>query len=145
MTTIISLNAHPCFILSLDTPVKEFTNKSGRPVLVFDGEIIQQHILLLVEASGMPVPHVSRLGPSIEELEVGSISIPCQVASGVTISNLPPQEEGIVYLTSFPTAQAAKELGRTDFITSGQLVFAQYDEEKGAGVGIVGCLGVNRL
>lgn len=143
--SIISLNAHATQILASSTPVKTVSNPGGRDVLVFVGDDISQHILLELPGTTLPVPKVGTTEPGIEILDVNGISIPVQVSSGTHIENLPEAIEGVVYMTSYPTAKAASEMGRKDFINAGPMVFASYDETTGRGTTILGCLGVNRF
>ena len=146
MTTIKSLNAHATQILSTNTPVITNINPAGREVLVFDGDNISQFVLLELEGTSLPVPKVDTTEPAQELLEIeGGVQIPVQVSSGTVISNLPEVEEGIMFMTSYPTAKAAAELGRYDFVNAGPTVFADYDEVAGRGINILGCLGVNRF
>lgn len=145
MTIITSLNVHPTQILSLTTPVKTISNPGGRDVLIFDGEDIKDYILLDLPGTNLPVPKVGTTKPGLETIQVGEVDIPVQVSSGTQIENLPEPKEGVIYMTSYPTAKAASEMGRKDFINAGPMVFAAYDAETGRGTVILGCLGVNRF
>ena len=143
--SIISLNAHSTQILSVNTPVKTISNPGGRDVFVFTGENIQEFILLELPGTTLPVPKVGSTEPGTETLEVDGIEISVQVSSGTHIENLPEAQEGVIFMTSYPTAKAASEMGRKDFINAGPMVFESYDEVTGRGTTILGCLGVNRF
>lgn len=145
MTIIKSLNAHATQILSMDTPVKVVINPAGREILVFDGNNISEFVLLKLPETTLPVPKVGTTEPEITTLDVGGISIPIQVSSGTQISNLPEPETDVIFMTSYPTAKAASEMGRKDFMNAGQTVYKGYNPETGYGTDILGCKGVNRF
>lgn len=143
-----SLNAHATQILSIDTPVRRVSNPSGREVLVFappNGETIEKYLVWELPATDLPVPQVGATLPTLEEWEIEEGKITVQVSSGSLIANLPPYEKGVVWMTSYPTAKAASEIGRKDFVNAGPSVFADYDAATGRGTTILGCLGVNRF
>ena len=145
---IKSLNAHVTRILSISTPVQRVSNPSGREVVVFsppNGEAIEKYLVLELPATDLPVPQVGSVDPTLEEWETEKGKITVQVSSGSLITNLPPCEKGVVWMTSYPTAKAAAEIGRKDFINAGPTVFKSYDESTGRGTTILGCLGVNRF
>ena len=147
---IKSLNAHVTRILSIDTPVKRVSNPSGREVLVFsppnEETTIEKYLVLELPATDLPVPQVGSVDPTLEEWEIEEgKKLTVQVSSGSLIANLPPYEKGVVWMTSYPTAKAAAEIGRKDFINAGPTVFKGYDESTGRGSLILGCLGVNRF
>lgn len=139
---IISLNGHPTTILAATTPVKIISN-GGRETYVFDGEDISQYIRLKLPPTVLPVPKVGSTTPQNKTLSVDGVEIDVQVSSGTQISDLPEEQEGVIYMTSYPTAKAAAELGRKDFINSGPSVWASFNEETGKGETMLGCLGVN--
>ena len=146
MATLKSLNVHPTQILGLNTPVEIISNPAGRDVFVFKGENIEDYILIQFPKSEAPTPQVGSTEPQEETLVVqGGVQIPVQVSSGTQISNLPEKEEGVVWVTSYPTAKAAAEIGRSDFVNAGPIVYKSYDPETGRGSTILGCLGVNRF
>jgi len=145
MTILKSLNVHPTTILSEETPVERVSNPAGREVLVFTGENIEEYVLLNLPSTKLPVPQVGTTEPSKETVKVHGVEIPVQVSSGTAITNLPPEEEGTLFLTSYPTAKAASEAGRKDLLNAGPLVFQSYDPETGRGSVILGCLGLNRF
>lgn len=139
---IISLNGHPTTILSKDTPVKIISN-GGRETYVFDGEDISQYIRLQLPPTVLPVPRVGSTAPQNKTILVDGVEIDVQVSSGTQISDLPEEQGEVIYMTSYPTAKAAAELGRKDFVNSGPSVWASFNEETGKGEVMLGCLGVN--
>lgn len=137
-TTLISLNGHPTQILSGDTPVK-VVSKGGREVLVFTGQNIQDWVIYTLPVTELPIPKV---GNSEEQERIltlqGGLEIPVKISSGNKISDLPEQKEGVIYITSFPTAKAAAEQGRNDFACPGKVVM----EDNDTTTRILGCLGL---
>ena len=139
---IISLNGHPTTILSKDTPVKVISS-GGRETYVFDGEDISRYIRLQLPPTVLPVPRVGSTAPQNKTILVDGVEIDVQVSSGTQISDLPEEQGEVIYMTSYPTAKAAAELGRKDFVNSGPSVWASFNEETGKGEVMLGCLGVN--
>lgn len=140
---IISLNGHPTTILSKDTPVKVISS-GGRETYVFDGEDISRYIRLQLPPTVLPVPRVGKTDTYYQKLELmDGTQIDVQVSSGDSIQDLPLPQEGVIYMTSYPTCAAAHKLGRRDFVNSGPSVWASFNEETGKGEVMLGCLGVN--
>ena len=57
-------------------------------------------------------------------LEIEGLSAPISISksSGKQISDLPPAEEGVIYITSSFTASAAAAIGRTDIFAPAHIV-----------------------
>lgn len=145
---IISLNGHATTILRSDCPV---VNQSvgGRDSLFLNCSIeeAEEYVLLRLAKTTLPIPKVAPAALPAEELvEIEGATGPIKVKvqpTGQGIENLPEPQEGVVYLTGYVTAKAARELGRTDFWSSGPSVMLLSPD--GNTTTIFGCLGVNRF
>lgn len=144
-TTLISLNIHPTVILSPNTPVKEIST-GGRVLYVFIGDDIEDYIVLKLESTTLPVPRVGNTMPTQEVITTlvngKEVEISVNVSSGTEVSDLPDPQEGTIFISSYPTASAAK---RDDIWNPGPLVYKTFNEEKGQGDQILGALGLNRF
>lgn len=147
---IISLNGHPTTILRSDCPVANTsTSVGGRDSLFLacSPEEAEQYVVLRLDPTTMPIPKVAPASPPKEELvevegAAEAVTVKVQPTSQ-GIENLPEPQEGVVYLTSYVTAKAARELGRTDFWSSGpSVMLLSLDSNTTT---IFGCLGVNRF
>jgi len=147
MKKIISLNGHPTTILRSDCPV---VNQSvgGRDSLILDCSLeeAEQYVLLRLPKTDLPIPKMASAAPPAEEVvEVEGASGPIKVKVQPTsqgIENLPEPQEDVIYMTSYVTAKAARELNRTDFWSSGPSVMTLSEDGTTT---IFGCLGVNRF
>lgn len=145
---IISLNGHPTTILRADCPVSN-QSVGGREhlILACPLEQAENYVILRLDQTTMPIPKVAPFAPPEEELveiegAVEAVTVKVQ-PSTQGIQYLPEPQEGVVYLTSYVTAKAARELGRKDFWSSGPSVMLLSPD--GKTTTIFGCLGVNRF
>lgn len=144
---IISLNGHPTTILRADCPISN-QSVGGRDSLILacSAEEAEQHVLLRLPKTDLPIPKMASAAPPAEEVvEVEGASGPINVKVQPTSQNiidLPEPQEDVIYMTSYVTAKAARELGRTDFLSSGPSVMTLSEDGTTT---IFGCLGVNRF
>ena len=147
MKKIISLNGHPTTILQPDCPVSNQSIK-GRESLILGCSLeeAEDYVVLRLPKTALAIPKVAPAAPPAEELvTVEGAAAPITVKvqpSAQGIENLPEPQEGVVYLTSYVTAKAAREAGRTDFWSSGPSVMLLSED---GSTTIFGCLGVNRF
>lgn len=137
---IISLNAHSFVSLDPSTPV-ELANVKGREVFIFKGEDLTPYVLFKVEPSGLPVPKVSRSSESKEtSFSFNGVEVSLTVSAGglPQIENLPPEKEGVLYLSSSLTSQAALDMGRKDIIAPRQLVYQMKEDASTLVLGAIG-------
>lgn len=147
MLKVISLNGHPTTILRTDVPTTN-TSVGGRDSLLLccSLEQAEEYVMFRAGKTTLPIPKVAPAAPPLEELvevegAAGPITVKVQ-PSTQEVQDLPEPQEGVVYLTSYVTAKAARELGRKDFWSSGPSVMLLGED---GSTTIFGCLGVNRF
>jgi hypothetical protein len=99
--------------------VTKLVNLTPHPInILADGKVIT------IPPSGV----VARVQEVVEDagslsLEVEGVSIPLRTKRfGDAIENLPPPQEGVIYIASLLAAQAAWSLGRNDVVATGDPV-----------------------
>jgi hypothetical protein len=128
----VNLSNHPINILPSDTQTMTFGSKD-REKLALVGET---YSVTFPKHEG-PLPKVDTLPGEVKVVDNIAIHYP----GGKVLHNLPAPQEGVIYISSRQVVDAAKELGRTDVVCPGPLVFEKPFEEGGRGT-ILGCLGL---
>jgi hypothetical protein len=128
----VNLSNHSIDILSSDTQTTTFGSKD------------REKLALVGEASSVTFPKYEGSVPKVV-YQSGVVKVINKIAvhypGGKVVHNLPKPPEGVIYISSKQVVDAAKELGRTDVVCPGPLVFAEPFEEGGRGT-VVGCLGL---
>ena len=123
MTTYISLSGHPSVKLLPNAPWVEGKAKNGRDIKVADLsneelseptvaaylKVYTQQVFPANDNSVYPNPEVKQLEATTydEVLEDGTV-ITHTIGGMTVVEGLPEPQDGVIYITSYPTAQAAK-------------------------------------
>ena len=146
MTTYINLSGHPSVKLLPNAPWVEGKSKNGRDIKVADLsneelseptvaaylKIYTQEVFPANNNSVYPNPEVKQLEATTydEVLEDGTI-ITHTIGGMTIVEGLPEPIEGTIFITSYPTAQAAK---RKDVVSPNTIA----DPETGFAIGAFG-------
>lgn len=144
--SLIALTSHDVNLLTDTTPVKEI-EVQGRKTLIFDGVNLEDHILVRIPRSGLPVPTVKDTSAEVTnktllvqtESKTVEIQVSVSKSAGKQIVDLPEAQEGIGYITSSFTANTALLQGRTDVYAPKQIVCTLNSD---GSTTIVGTLGI---
>lgn len=146
MTTFINLSGHPSVKLVPNAPWVEGKAKNGRDIRVADLsneelseptvaaylKVYTQQVFPANDNSVYPNPEVKQLEAKTydEVLEDGTI-ITHTIGGMTVVEGLPEPQDGVIYITSYPTAQAAK---RKDVVSPNTIA----DPETGFAIGAFG-------
>lgn len=92
--------------------------------------------LLVIEPSGI-VPRAATVVKILPTIEHDGLEIPAQVTEFGDLEDVPPFEEGVVWVVSSVCANAVKRLGRKDFATPADAV-----RKEGR---VIGALGISMI
>lgn len=142
----INLSGHPSIKLLPNAPWVEGKAKNGRDIKVADLsneelseptvaaylKVYTQEVFPANDNSVYPNPEVKQLDSTTynEVLEDGTI-ITHTIGGDTIVKGLPEPQEDVIYITSFPTAQAAK---REDVVSPNTIA----DPETGFAIGAFG-------
>ena len=146
MTTYINLSGHPSVKLLPNAPWIQGKAKNGRDIKVADLSneelsdptikaylaVYTQEVFPANDNSVYPNPEVKQLDSTTydEVLEDGTI-ITHTIGGMTIVEGLPESKEGTIFITSYPTAQAAK---RKDVVSPNTIA----DPETGFAIGAFG-------